>query len=326
MIRAILNIIGVRPGDTVLDPMVGSGTTCVEASLLGIDSIGVEASPFCCLMGNAKLNGLRTAPGSLRRVAQSEDALLDLFEHTPPPQPALFRVNGHNPNGIDVAAVLAEDRGLASLVKLAYLDAVGYAKRRVRKTARDLFSVVLGRYIEAVERFATTKGELDLNLGDGRIVEGDGRDLRPLGIANESIAGVITSPPYSFAIDYVENDAVQLEYIGADPTTLRGRMIGLHGKNLPERYQNYLRDMRSVLSEAHRVLKPGKFCVVVLGTNSNQLRRLTGNESPEIALDLQLNEIARACGYELVSDLIHPIEGIGNTMKDEHLLFYKKLD
>lgn len=324
MIRAIMNIIGVGPGDVVLDPMVGSGTTCVEASLLGIDSIGVEASPFCTLMGNAKLNGLRIEPGSLRQVAESDDVLLDMFEHTTP-QPALFRVNGHH-SGIDAAAILGQDPGLASLVKLCYLDAVGYARRRVRKTARDLFRVVLDRYIEAVEQFAIIKEELDLRLGNGQIIEGDARDLRSLGIADASIGGVITSPPYSFAIDYVENDSLQLEYIGADPSRLRTRMIGLHGKDLPERYQNYLQDMRSVLTEAHRVLRPGRFCVVILGTNSNQLRRITGDESPEVALDRQLNGIARDCGYELASDLIHPIEGIGNTMKDEHLLFYKKLE
>ncbi|MCJ7761707.1 site-specific DNA-methyltransferase [Candidatus Bathyarchaeota archaeon] len=56
LIKAIINIIGVKPGDIVLDPMTGSGTTNIEASLLGIDSIGVEASPFCCLMARAKAN------------------------------------------------------------------------------------------------------------------------------------------------------------------------------------------------------------------------------------------------------------------------------
>jgi DNA modification methylase len=40
MIRSLLNIIGVKPGDTILDPFVGSGTTAVETQLLGINCVG----------------------------------------------------------------------------------------------------------------------------------------------------------------------------------------------------------------------------------------------------------------------------------------------
>ena len=39
MIRALLNIIGLEQGDIVLDPFIGSGTTAVEAELLGISYI-----------------------------------------------------------------------------------------------------------------------------------------------------------------------------------------------------------------------------------------------------------------------------------------------
>lgn len=46
MVKGLMNIIGLRPGDTVLDPMAGSGTTLIEASIIGISSVGVELSPF----------------------------------------------------------------------------------------------------------------------------------------------------------------------------------------------------------------------------------------------------------------------------------------
>ena len=41
MARALI-LSYTEPGDTVLDPMVGSGTTCVEAKLLGRNCIGVD--------------------------------------------------------------------------------------------------------------------------------------------------------------------------------------------------------------------------------------------------------------------------------------------
>jgi hypothetical protein len=54
MIRALLNIIGLERGDTVLDPFIGSGTTAVEAQLLGIKCIGIDVSPLCVLQSRVK--------------------------------------------------------------------------------------------------------------------------------------------------------------------------------------------------------------------------------------------------------------------------------
>ena len=54
MIRAALNIIGLESGETVLDPFVGSGTTALEAQLLGVNCIGLDASPLCVLQSRVK--------------------------------------------------------------------------------------------------------------------------------------------------------------------------------------------------------------------------------------------------------------------------------
>ncbi|MGC8979779.1 DNA methyltransferase [Caldisericum sp.] len=54
MIRALLNIIGLKEGDTVLDPFSGSGTTAVESQLLGINFIGIDISPLCVIQGKVK--------------------------------------------------------------------------------------------------------------------------------------------------------------------------------------------------------------------------------------------------------------------------------
>ena len=43
-----------RPGQTVLDPFAGSGTTLVEASCFGAHSVGVDISAFNCLLAAAK--------------------------------------------------------------------------------------------------------------------------------------------------------------------------------------------------------------------------------------------------------------------------------
>lgn len=43
-----------EPGQRVLDPFVGSGTTLMEANVLGIHSVGVDISEFNCLLSRVK--------------------------------------------------------------------------------------------------------------------------------------------------------------------------------------------------------------------------------------------------------------------------------
>jgi DNA modification methylase len=45
-----------NPGDIVLDPFSGSGTTLVQANELGIHAIGIDISPFNTLIGNVKVS------------------------------------------------------------------------------------------------------------------------------------------------------------------------------------------------------------------------------------------------------------------------------
>lgn len=44
-----------RPGDIILDPFMGSGTTLVQSSELGLHSIGIDVSDFNCLISKVKL-------------------------------------------------------------------------------------------------------------------------------------------------------------------------------------------------------------------------------------------------------------------------------
>ena len=69
MIKGLLNAMGLRPGDTVVDPMMGSGTVLIEAKLMGIKSIGLDASPFCRFMAQVMAECSRVLrPGRLCTV------------------------------------------------------------------------------------------------------------------------------------------------------------------------------------------------------------------------------------------------------------------
>ena len=54
LIRAIINAFGATPNDTILDPFCGSGTTLVEARMLGVKAVGIEISPLSAMISRVK--------------------------------------------------------------------------------------------------------------------------------------------------------------------------------------------------------------------------------------------------------------------------------
>jgi tRNA G10 N-methylase Trm11 len=319
MIKGIMNIIGVKPGDVVLDPMAGCGTTLIEASIIGVDSIGIELSPFACLMARAKLAGLNMDCSRFLKLVQKTDEVFAYFDRERKVVDSLF----DHPDADGAPIRLRELEGSEArkeLVLLAFLDTMGYATRRKTKNARQLFPTVLGRYLAAVQEFNIVREELDLPLGKSTVVCGDSRKLE---LEDESVQGVIFSPPYSFAIDYVANDELQLQYLGLDPKALAARMVGLiggEGRTIAERIRNrvdhYFRDMDHIIGECARVMTRGACCVIVIGSNTNQ----TGG----IRLEEKMIEFAASHGLPVHKIIVREIEGIRNTMREEFILIFRK--
>lgn len=86
-----------KPGDLVLDQMVGSGTTLVESRLLGRNAIGVDINPDALMVSQDRLNfayrsldidyrapEIRTYVGDARNLNEIRDDSVDLIATHPP--------------------------------------------------------------------------------------------------------------------------------------------------------------------------------------------------------------------------------------------------
>lgn len=297
LIRALLNVLRINPGQTVLDPMAGSATVAVEANLLGVDSVAVDLSPFCGLMGRVKTFALNLNSKKLESVAANPEKLLaKLHKNTAPKY--FSGANGDR------------ERGYYEVVLLAFLDAMGFANRS-QSSIEKLFPRVLERYCATIAYFQRARKSMKLNIGSSDVVCGSAMDL-PLD--DNSTDAVITSPPYSFAIDYLKNDQPQLEYLGSNLAALRRDMVGLQGRGVDGKLGAYFEQMSAVLGEINRVTKKNAPVVIIIGTNDIQ----TGG------VNLQEKVIELAAGRNLKFDLeiIKPIRGLQNTMKSESILFF----
>jgi len=301
LIKALLNIISVQKGETILDPMCGSGTTNIEAALMGINSYAVDISPFCQFMTRVKFEALTLSNDSISVLKNKHDQLFKFFSTD------------------DISDRMKKIKELEKLkvynfALLAFLDALGYSKRVIKSNHNQLFEKVLSRYLNTVSNFLKNPHFERRALGNVEILQNS--DARKLELNENSIDGIITSPPYSFAIDYIKNDEAQLKYLGYNVEELKINMIGLVGKTKADRLKNYFHDMDIVCSEVHRVLKKEKYFVMIIGSNTHQ----TGG----IRLE---NTVIKSCekvGLSLVKNIIKPIKGMRNTMKDEYVLIFRK--
>ncbi len=69
LVRTYIERFGLRPGQRVLDPFCGTGTTLIECKKLGLPSVGIEANPLACFASRVKVNW-RVDPDGLLSHAQ----------------------------------------------------------------------------------------------------------------------------------------------------------------------------------------------------------------------------------------------------------------
>ena len=160
-------------------------------------------------------------------------------------------------------------------------------------------------YSQIVDKLNLRLGKIDIRTGDSRVLPFD----------NESMDGIITSPPYSIALDYVTNDAHALEELGYNLPEIREEFIGVRGKG-QTRIDLYNEDMKKSLEEMFRVLKSNKYAVIVVG-NATYL----GQEVKTVEFTI---DYAEKIGFKLVKNIDKIIFGLYNVMQKENILIFVK--
>jgi len=298
MIRAILNIIGLKQGETVLDPFIGSGTTAVEAQLLGINCIGIDISPLCVLQSKVKTESIDVLP----QIIEWKEEIIKWM------RPSLFNLEGKS---IDEAISSIHDEKVKNFFWMAKLVAISDKARRGRDFSNSFFKNLelminsVADYVDIVKKLNIKLGKIDIKLGDARA----------LPLEKESVDGIVTSPPYSIALDYIANDAHALKELGYDLSELKEKFIGVRGKG-QTRIGLYNEDMKKSLKEMFRVLKPKKYAVIVIGNATYMSQEI---KTVEFIIDY-----AEKIGFKLVKNIDKIIFGLYNVMQKENILIFQK--
>lgn len=255
MVRALLNYAFPLPTGKVMDNFAGCGTLLVEATWMGLDSIGVEINPLSALMCNVKCESLAIPVDELKKgvadylqnlrrnllsyeTESSGSTLLvkpdydkDSVEKTKKIIPTVVATLFSETSTVDhviVAHMLIEkvkNDKIRDFLLLALSGAISDLTRRRKGNLLDTLEGRLNNVYLRIYIFSKLNDVMRIQLGKSVTYAADNREMRM--VEDESINAIVNSPPYSTALDYIKNDFAQLTLLElADISKLEANMIG----------------------------------------------------------------------------------------------------
>lgn len=334
------------PGELVVDPYCGSGTTLLEAALLNRRAVGIDLNPLAVLIARVKttpiekatLNGLvirlseelsihdDESSSSMSRGASEESACAlnrdPRFHHEwyrkwfqPHVLKDLLAIDLAI-HGMDVEAL--RDVGRVAFSNIlrrcsnahsSYPNVMFDKNAPIKASPVSAFLATLNRNAEMVASLSNVQA----SWSNIEVVLGNASTLQ---IDDNTVDAVISHPPYIGSIPYAEYGALSLQWLGTDSKRLDRELTGgrRQSKDVVERFENAYGQM---LRETYRVLRPGRHAFLMVG---NPVVRGKIVDLPHMTV-----RIACEVGLELAARTErNGVNRRANKMGAEHLLFFRK--
>lgn len=290
---------------TVCDPFCGSGTTIVEASTLGIDSVGCDISSFNCLLSKVKTDeyDVNLLEQEIKDIVNQVQLRL---------KPGLFFEEPDDTNNEYLRSWFAPKARrqllyFRSLIpKYRYQDLLKVILSRAARSARltthfdldfpkqpqltpyycykhgrtchptDNALQFLTRY--SLDTLRRIKEFAQIRTGAAvTIIHGDAREVE-----FPEFDAVITSPPYVGLIDYHEQHRYAYELLGLSSN--EDLEIGAASKGNSERAKRlYVQHMEQAFANVRRFLRKGGVMVTVV----NDKHRLYDGMAPRLGFRVE---------------------------------------
>lgn len=298
--KGLINQLTLPPGARILDPFCGSGTTLLEGYLNGYATFGCDLNPLAAQIARAKTRILEMDPDVLTDVVSS---VVETLESVPDQLPSkLDQFNNDCLEEIHRWFAVPVAHKLNWLLKTIRSGSTGAIKDfleivlsgiirevsqqeptdlriRYRKTFLEdadvfgLFKEQLALQFSRIEKFWKVRGYAPNQFFQSHAISGDNRlksTYDTLGLEDESVDLVLTSPPYAMALPYIDTDRLSLLTIlgiaGTERRPLEQSMIGsrelttgnkrqleasfLNSGDLPQDCTKFVRDLHKSIERS----------------------------------------------------------------------------
>jgi len=307
VVRTLINAFKLKKGDLLLDPFNGSGTTTHEASLMGIESVGIDITPVGVILSELK-NELPFL--SSEELEFSFEDFIDILKQ-------IVDKKWEHPNKVIEKLMLA--------IYFDTIDAFSRTSRYNKKGKERLFAEKFEYVKECHKKLSELKEKYNLEFKKAKIIKDDVLELKKFKGFKGKFDAIITSPPYYFSIDYVGKDKIAYEYLGVDMRSVESKYLGMKNTlpkkmygNLPPKVILYYEDLKKSIENMHWSLKPGGKMAIIVGDST-----VSGKKIPTA---MMTKKFCEEVGFEFKKLIFNPLLGARNrAIRGESIIICEKV-
>jgi len=324
-------------GETIYDPFVGSGTTCLEANLLGRNAIGNDVNELATLITKVKTTPI--PPEQLIELDSLIEKICVMLSQKvlAVTIPNIVNIESWFKDFVwrELVVIKTEieqlnDEILYDFCRIALAAIIVNVSNqdsdtryvRVEKKLKEGDVVV--RFVRQLNKMRQLMEHCynQVSLGQTEVKCADSR--QPDIFSKDRADLAITSPPYPNAYDYHLYHKYRLLWLDMNPIALKAQEIGAHAhyskKNALNEF-DFQKDMKQCFLNVSQILKYGKIFIIVIGDSILQGRNIKNN--------VLLSEVAQETPFHFITEFSRKIDErkkhfnpkIGNIKTEQVMLF-----